>query len=372
MLDGLDGLPFLKLVDRPAERPYSYRRADPAHAIPHPRDRPAARDRDRRRHHHRRLGVRAGVRDHRAGAVARRRHAGLDHGGSAHDGRRAGVRRARRRPSRAPAASTCSCARSTRRRSASCGAGRCSGACTPASWRRLPRCLRATPGISSRWATPRCAASAVAAILVLSARQLRRRALRQRRADGLHRGQGARRGRRSSSRAGCSIPAARGRASARSPSDVGAGDFLLAVGAGLFAFGGWHMVTYTAEETKDPERTIPRALVHRHPDRHGLLRRAERRLPVGAADRPGDRVDARRGRHVRGAGRSRRRQLRLGAGDVLGVRRAERRHPRRPARVLPMAQDGLLFKWAAAVHPTLPHAGPRDPAAGGLGGRCSS
>ena len=40
-----------------------------------------------------------------------------------------------------------------------------------------------------------------------------------------------------------------------------AGDFLLAVGAGLFAFGGWHMVTYTAEETKDPERTIPRSLV---------------------------------------------------------------------------------------------------------------
>jgi APA family basic amino acid/polyamine antiporter len=37
--------------------------------------------------------------------------------------------------------------------------------------------------------------------------------------------------------------------------------FLLAVGAGLFAFGGWHMVTYTAEETVAPERTIPRALV---------------------------------------------------------------------------------------------------------------
>jgi basic amino acid/polyamine antiporter, APA family len=41
----------------------------------------------------------------------------------------------------------------------------------------------------------------------------------------------------------------------------GAGDFLLAVGAGLFAFGGWHMVTYAAEETRDPERTIPRALI---------------------------------------------------------------------------------------------------------------
>ncbi len=29
----------------------------------------------------------------------------------------------------------------------------------------------------------------------------------------------------------------------------------------VFAFGGWHMVTYTAEETVDPERTIPRALL---------------------------------------------------------------------------------------------------------------
>jgi APA family basic amino acid/polyamine antiporter len=38
-------------------------------------------------------------------------------------------------------------------------------------------------------------------------------------------------------------------------------DFLLAVGAGLFAFGGWHMVTYTAGETVDPARTIPRSLV---------------------------------------------------------------------------------------------------------------
>jgi APA family basic amino acid/polyamine antiporter len=35
---------------------------------------------------------------------------------------------------------------------------------------------------------------------------------------------------------------------------------LLAVSAGLFAFGGWHMVTYTAEETVDAPRTIPRAL----------------------------------------------------------------------------------------------------------------
>ena len=42
---------------------------------------------------------------------------------------------------------------------------------------------------------------------------------------------------------------------------IGAGNFLLAVGAGLFAFGGWHMVTYTAEETVNPARTIPRSLL---------------------------------------------------------------------------------------------------------------
>lgn len=38
-------------------------------------------------------------------------------------------------------------------------------------------------------------------------------------------------------------------------------DFMLALIAGLFAFGGWHMVTYTAEETVRPERTIPLALM---------------------------------------------------------------------------------------------------------------
>ncbi len=37
-------------------------------------------------------------------------------------------------------------------------------------------------------------------------------------------------------------------------------DFVLAVSAALFAFGGWHMVSYNAEETIEPQRTIPRAL----------------------------------------------------------------------------------------------------------------
>jgi APA family basic amino acid/polyamine antiporter len=35
----------------------------------------------------------------------------------------------------------------------------------------------------------------------------------------------------------------------------------MAVAAGLFAFGGWHMVTYAAGETIEARRTIPRALV---------------------------------------------------------------------------------------------------------------
>jgi len=37
--------------------------------------------------------------------------------------------------------------------------------------------------------------------------------------------------------------------------------FFRGLAAGLFAFGGWHMVTYAAEETRSPERTIPRALM---------------------------------------------------------------------------------------------------------------
>jgi APA family basic amino acid/polyamine antiporter len=38
------------------------------------------------------------------------------------------------------------------------------------------------------------------------------------------------------------------------------GQLLLGVGAGLFAFGGAHAVTYVAGETTDPSRTVPRAL----------------------------------------------------------------------------------------------------------------
>src|SRR5712691_3301435 len=48
---------------------------------------------------------------------------------------------------------------------------------------------------------------------------------------------------------------------AASGEKAGLSGLAAALAAGLFAFGGWHMVTYTAEETRDPQRTIPRALI---------------------------------------------------------------------------------------------------------------
>jgi APA family basic amino acid/polyamine antiporter len=42
---------------------------------------------------------------------------------------------------------------------------------------------------------------------------------------------------------------------------IPARDYALALIAGLFTFGGWHMVTYSAEETVNPRRTIPLALL---------------------------------------------------------------------------------------------------------------
>lgn len=44
-------------------------------------------------------------------------------------------------------------------------------------------------------------------------------------------------------------------------SGAGLSPFVLAMVAGLFAYGGWHMVTYTAGETTMPAKTVPVALV---------------------------------------------------------------------------------------------------------------
>ncbi len=60
--------------------------------------------------------------------------------------------------------------------------------------------------------------------------------------------------------AGARLPAHYQYGTANAVAPVGPSQFMLALIAGLFAFGGWHVVTYTAEETVHPERTIPRAL----------------------------------------------------------------------------------------------------------------
>jgi APA family basic amino acid/polyamine antiporter len=50
-------------------------------------------------------------------------------------------------------------------------------------------------------------------------------------------------------------------ASIAGASIAGVRELVLALSAGLFAFGGWHMVTYAAGETREASRTIPRALL---------------------------------------------------------------------------------------------------------------
>jgi APA family basic amino acid/polyamine antiporter len=126
---------------------------------------------------------------------------------------------------------------------------------------------------------------------------------------------------------------------------------VLALVAGLFAFGGWHMVTYTAEETVEPERTIPRSLVL------GTLIVTAcyvalnsvylRVLPlervVGSTRIAADAAEA----LVGGAGGA------LVAGLVVvstfgalnGIVLAG------PRVYFAMAGDGLLVRWAAALHP---------------------
>ena len=135
-------------------------------------------------------------------------------------------------------------------------------------------------------------------------------------------------------------------ASAASHADA----FLRALVAGLFAFGGWHMVSYAAEETRDPERTIPRALMI------GTAVVVAIYLALNAAYRlvlPLDRVlsstriayDATLA--TAGPGASSAIALLVivsSLGAVSGIILAG------PRVYLAMAEDGLLFRWLGAVH----------------------
>ena len=138
---------------------------------------------------------------------------------------------------------------------------------------------------------------------------------------------------------------------AESAGPVSAGNFLTALVAGLFAFGGWHMVTYSSEETVAPEKTIPRALVV------GTLVVTAAYLLMNAVYLyvlPLDQVAT----STRVAADLADRLLSGGGGVAVsaivmfstfgalaGIILAG------PRVYLAMANDGLLFRWAGAVHP---------------------
>jgi basic amino acid/polyamine antiporter, APA family len=132
---------------------------------------------------------------------------------------------------------------------------------------------------------------------------------------------------------------------------ISVGKFALAIGAGLFAFGGWHMVTYTAEETQKPERTIPLALVI------GVLTVTVCYIALNAAyfyALPLEKVAAssRVAADAAEAVIGRRGGAAISAivifstfGAVSGIILVG------PRVYFAMARDGLLFRWMAAVHP---------------------
>lgn len=128
-------------------------------------------------------------------------------------------------------------------------------------------------------------------------------------------------------------------------------EFLLAVVAGLFAFGGWHMVTYSAEETVDAPRNIPRALLF------GMLTVTVCYIALNAAYLyvlPLDQVAS----STRVAADAADAVLGSGGGAFMsglvvfstfgalnGIVLAG------PRAYYAMARDGLLFRWFGEVHP---------------------
>ena len=127
--------------------------------------------------------------------------------------------------------------------------------------------------------------------------------------------------------------------------------FGLAVAAGLFAFGGWHMVSYSAGETRDPERTIPRALVYGVlivTACYTLLNAAYLYvMPLSDVARS-TRVAADAMSCVFGpaGGKAITVVIIISAlGALNGIALAG------PRVYYAMAQDGLAFRWMAALHP---------------------
>jgi APA family basic amino acid/polyamine antiporter len=133
---------------------------------------------------------------------------------------------------------------------------------------------------------------------------------------------------------------------------VQAGGFLRALVAGLFAFGGWHMVTYAADETREPERTIPRALmtgtavvvvIYLSLNATYLLVLPLQQV-LASTHIAYDATMATAG--ARTASAISFLVIVSSFGGMSGIILAG------PRVYLAMANDGLLFKWAGRIHPT--------------------
>jgi len=132
---------------------------------------------------------------------------------------------------------------------------------------------------------------------------------------------------------------------------VSAREFILGVSAALFAFGGWHMVTYTAGETRNPSHTIPRALWI------GSLIVTAAYIALNAAylyllplDRviSSTRVAADAAQAVagaRGAATISALVILSAVGVLNGVILAG------PRTYFAMAEEGMAFRWLSAIHP---------------------
>ncbi|HMA43985.1 MAG TPA: amino acid permease [Gemmatimonadales bacterium] len=133
---------------------------------------------------------------------------------------------------------------------------------------------------------------------------------------------------------------------------IGWGALARAVAAGLFAFGGWHMVTYTAGETRDPEHTLPRALVV------GTITVTLAYVALNAVYLyvlPLERVAA----SQRVAAEAADVLMGRGGGGMLAALVVGSTFGALSGIILvgprvyySLARDGLLFSWVGAIHPT--------------------
>ena len=146
-------------------------------------------------------------------------------------------------------------------------------------------------------------------------------------------------------------PPSASQASAAAAPPLTVREFSLGVAAALFSFGGWHMVTYAAGETRQPEKTIPRALLVGSllvtacyvGLNAAYLHLLPLRSVVSSTRVAADAAQAMAG--PRGAAMVSALVILSATGVLGGVILAG------PRTYFAMAREGLAFDWLARVHP---------------------